>query len=102
LDVFFAVFFDAFAVFFDFFAFLAKFPSTQSKSNIRYACSDYTTIAKLISHASKRVNGRHDAACNRAKRFDYSSSTAFAGPKQNRRHAFATGQKEAKLAAFSL
>jgi hypothetical protein len=28
LDVFFAVFFDAFAVFFDFFAFLAMFPST--------------------------------------------------------------------------
>jgi hypothetical protein len=62
LDVFLAVFFDAFAVFFDFFAFLAMFPSTQRKSNIRYACADYTIIAKFISRASKRVNGRHDVS----------------------------------------
>jgi hypothetical protein len=92
LDVFLAVFLDAFTVFFDFFAFLAMFPSTQRKSNIRYACADYTINRKLIPRASKRVNGHPTpAACNRAKRFDYSSSTAFAGPKQNRRRVFATG-----------
>jgi hypothetical protein len=64
LDVFFAVFLDAFAVFFDFFAFLAMFPSCWLNANRRSICihSDYTIIAKLIPRASKRVNSRHTAA----------------------------------------
>ena len=57
-----------FFAFFAFFAFLAMLPSVtpklaQCKSTSTCIGSEYTTIAKLILRASKRVNGRH-ACCD--------------------------------------
>jgi hypothetical protein len=53
--------------FFAFFAFLAMLPSTipklvQCKSTSTCRNTEYTTIAKLILRASKKVNGGHTVA----------------------------------------
>jgi hypothetical protein len=52
--------------FFAFLAFLAMLPSVIPKlfnaSRTRHAKTEYTTIAKLILRASKKVNGGHAVA----------------------------------------
>lgn len=56
-----------FFVFFAFFAFLAMLPSAiprmvQCKSTLTCINTEYTTIAKLIGRASKKVNSGHNVA----------------------------------------
>jgi hypothetical protein len=87
LEVFFAVFFDAFAVFLDFFTFLAMFPSAHCNRTFDMHAQDYTINPKLILSASNRVNG-HPASClcNFAKHSSIPRETAFAAASKAKRH----------------
>jgi hypothetical protein len=85
----------AFFAFFAFFAFLAMLPSMiprliQCKSTSTCINIEYTTIAKLILRASKKVNGGHTAArCEWANLFHEASTIGGHGLprwKHPRRH----------------